>query len=184
MNNFKPVYWLHDNIKLPKTEVEEVISGLKKTNFRLEIKPDTGTISSYHQMFYSRPDYIWKDVYSKIAEDITKSIGIYNSVYYENEFWSQLYYKKGSIHLPHQHNSGNSCISYVHFVKPTKDRCFNFLDNDGNDHAIPEQNEGDLICFPSYMWHRVLNISDEERFVVAGNILIKYQSDDYEFCDK
>ena len=55
-----------------------------------------------------------------------------------------------------------------------------FLDHDGHFFIPEEQNNGDLICFPSYLHHQVLpNKSNTQRFVVAGNIEITYIQQDY-----
>ena len=59
-------------------------------------------------------------------------------------------------------------------TKPTKENNFVFLDNDGKEHGLPEQNEGDLIFFPSYIWHSAKPLKSGRRFVVAGNIEIKF----------
>ena len=182
-NSYQPVYWLHDNIQLPNNEVEEVISEIKNSNFDLLCTRDIGTLSTYHIPFYSRPDNIWKEKYEKIFENIVKNLGLYEGINYTYDFWSQVY-TKHAVHLPHHHYCKVPTISFVHFVKPTKEKCFSFLDNQGNDYVIKEQNEGDLICFPSYLWHRVKNKTDDLRFVVAGNINIVFQQDDYVFSNK
>ena len=178
-DTFNPPYWYHKNIKFPEDEINEVISELKKTNFNLLNKLDKGVISSYHVHSYIRPDNIWKKNYKEIVKGIIKNIGIYHTCKYTYEFWSQ-FYNKIAIHRPHSHFSGGeTSISFVHFLRPTNDKCFNFLDHNGNDFPVTKESKGDILCFPSYLWHRVINNSDEERFVVAGNIYINYQTDDY-----
>ena len=42
-----------------------------------------------------------------------------------------------------------------------------------NNTYTPKQDQGDLIIFPSYVWHEVLpNETNAKRFVVAGNLWI------------
>ena len=173
---YKPLYWYYGNVKFPDTEVEQVINELIKLGDEL-IKREEA-ISSYYLKLHSRPDKIWQTRYQKIIEDLTKSIGIESTTKYEWEYWSQLYFHKNR-HRAHNHCNGTPTISFVHFIKPTEDNQFVFLDNDGNDHVIPEQCEGDIVFFPSYLWHRVLPLKSGSRFVVAGNIEITYIQQDY-----
>ena len=118
----------------------------------------------------------WSD--EKIVEDITKSVGIYYKVKYQYVYWSQLY-EKGMIHKPHHHASLDSemktDISWVHFLDVPKQKCFRFTDMKGNILIPNEQNSGDIICFPSWVWHEVLpNKTNMKRLVISGNIKITH----------
>ena len=59
-----------------------------------------------------------------------------------------------------------------------------FIENDythifGDNFLVPnEQSSGDIIVFPSWVWHEVLpNKSNEERIVISGNISVTYYDD-------
>ncbi len=184
---FKPLYWYHGNVKFPDTEVEKIISDLTKLGDHiksvLEKSINAGyfresSISSYYLDFKERPDQVWQPRYNEIVEEITKSIGIQSSTTYQWGFWTQLYFAN-DYHAAHTHHNGRDAISFVHFIEPTKENNFVFLDNDGNEHVIPEQNEGDIICFPSYIWHKVKPLKSGRRFAVAGNIEITYIEKDF-----
>ena len=168
-----PFYSYYGNVKFPDTEVDQVIKEM------MAIKPWNGdTYSSYHLATIIRPDKIWQPRYSEIIENLTKSLGIEKTSKYNWDYWSQLYYPKNK-HYAHSHWSGPSTISFVHFIEPNTENSFRFLDNDGNDYVVPEQNKGDLIFFPSYIWHRVKALKSGRRIVVAGNIEITYVTTEY-----
>ena len=100
---------------------------------------------------------------------------VYTTCRYSYDYWSQ-YYRKNIGHHCHHHARGDinafGQLSWVHFLRPTKDKPFVFLDRTGNTYT-PKQDKGDLIIFPSYVWHEVLpNETNAKRFVVAGNLWI------------
>ena len=107
-------------------------------------------------------------------------------VKYEYQYWAQLYFKNNK-HTPHQHARKiheeprqweEVIMSWVHFLDVPKQKYFRFLDNDGNFLVPNEQSSGDIIVFPSWVWHEVLpNKSNEERIVISGNISVTYYDD-------
>jgi len=110
-----------------------------------------------------------------IIDDITKKVGIYHLSKYDYFFWSQLYLING-YHGPHNHAGGkgidiNAHISWVHFLDVPEQKCFRFTDTKGNILIPDEQSNGDIICFPNWVWHEVVPLkTDYLRLVVAGNI--------------
>ena len=117
------------------------------------------------KVLYIKNEEGWEK--DKQHEKITKCI---KNVEYKHTFWAQLY-QKGMLHAPHHH--GEDDISWVHFLNVPEEKLFRFTDTDGNVFVPKEQNNGDIICFPSWLWHEVLpNETDEERLVTAGNIKI------------
>lgn len=170
---FKPLYWYYGNVKFPDTEVEQVINELIRLSDHLRLFMEEEAISSYYLDIKDRPDKVWQPRYHEIVENLTKSIGIQSTSRYVWDYWTQLYFPKDH-HPPHTHHSKSSTLSFVHFIEPTKENNFVFLDNDGNEHVLPEQSKGDIICFPSYVWHRVKPLKSGRRFAVAGNIEITY----------
>lgn len=171
---YKPPYWFYKNIKFPEKEIDQVIDGVIKKNEEL-IRRDEPLLSSYFFKFHERPDKIWRDKYHTIMEGITKEMGMFSTTKYVFEYWSQLYYKNVG-HPSHHHvdpeRSSLGEISWVHFHRTPKEKCFMFVDHNGQVFTPEEQNDGDIICFPNYLWHQVFpNKNDSQRFVCAGNLL-------------
>ena len=86
------------------------------------------------------------------------------------------------MHRAHHHadvdDNLDTIISWVHFIDVPKQKLFRFTDTTGNFFVPEEQNEGDIICFPSWVWHEVLpNNSNERRVVLAGNITVTHYDD-------
>ena len=171
---FTPPYYNHSNIKFPDEEISSVMSDYKtKVPF---VKDNYTSFFPYGP----NPELIWQKNYSAIIADIMSNIGLQTTTRYSYHLWGQLYLK-GNNHFPHHHfhpvpnSSDNSAISFVHFIKPVDETLFRFLNLKG-DEVIPEnQKEGDIIIFPSWLWHTAFpNESNEERFIVAGNINITY----------
>ena len=179
---YNPPYWFHDNIKFSDKQIQELKDDLNKAG---DEKYDTGksNISSYFLKFGDTGNYKayknmnldkkFNEVYYKVVESITKNVGIYHRVKYYYSYWSQLY-KKDMKHVPHHHAGSNEIISWVHFLDEKKKKCFRFTDTRGNTLYPDEQSNGDIICFPAWVWHEAVpHNSDHERLVIAGNILIK-----------
>ena len=111
-----------------------------------------------------------KDFYQNIVDEIAKQQTFYNYSKIEYEFWVQMYSDTGQ-HSGHTHFgiNKNTIISWVHFLKVPNVDCFRFTD--GTNHLTPQQNEGDLLVFPSYCRHQVIqHNTNTTRIVVAGNI--------------
>ena len=63
-------------------------------------------------------------------------------------------------------------LSWVHFVKVPEQKCFYFSGD--KKHYPVHQKAGDLLVFPSYLYHGVDERKNlEERFVIVGNIILK-----------
>ena len=177
---FKPPYWYHDNIKFPDEEIKILkseIDGLREQKFA----KGNQHISTFLLEKYERPESKYLDSYKKIVEDITKNVGIYYKITYDVSFWTQLY-DKGMSHNPHHHAMINpdweSTISWVHFLDVPEQKCFRFTDTRGNTLVPDEQSNGDIICFPSWVWHEVIpNESNMRRLVTSGNIKVTHYDD-------
>ena len=175
--SFKPPYWYQGNIKSSNDEIKFLkseIDLLGETKFA----KNNMHISTFFIEQHQRPEKKYVEVYKEIVEDITKSVGIFHKVTYDVSFWTQLY-DKGMTHNPHHHALINtdweSAISWVHFLDVPVQKCFRFTDTMGNTLIPNEQNNGDIICFPSWVWHEVLpNYSNMRRLVTSGNIKITH----------
>lgn len=113
-----------------------------------------------------------KGFYQNIVDEIAKQQAFYNNSKIQYEFWVQLY--TGTGHHPAHTHFGinrNTIVSWVHFLKMPNVDCFRFTD--GTNHLIPQQAEGDLLVFPPYCKHQVIqHNTDANRIVVAGNITL------------
>ena len=175
---FKPPYWYHDNVEFSYDDLKELIfdialSGLSAGN--------NNHYSTYFLNENQRPDKKYNDLYSTIVRSIVENVGVYNKVKYKCTYWTQLY-EKGMKHNPHHHahldRSMGSEISWVHFLDVPKQKCFRFTDTKGNILIPKEQNSGDIICFPSWVWHEVIpNQTSVRRIVISGNITFTHYDD-------
>ena len=184
---FKPPYWYHDNIKFSDDEIKILKSEMSnKSEFLSKNDPIKDQVTTFYVDQRIRTEKKFNSRYDQIVEDIVKNVGLYRMVRYEYAYWAQLYFQNHK-HNPHQHARKINeearkweevIMSWVHFLDVPKQKCFRFLDNDGNFLVPDEQSSGDIIVFPSWVWHEVLpNKSNEERIVISGNIAVKYYDD-------
>ena len=172
---FAPPYWNHTNIKFPEEEMDIVISQLKK----LPSKKHKNFTSLHYAD--AHPEKIWEEEYKLILADLLTEVGIHEVSRYSYNYWSQ-YYIQNSSHNIHNHYCPypKNDLTFIHFLKVTDTSLFRFVNLKGEHFTPPKQNEGDFICFPSWVWHEVIpNETDQERLVVVGNIQIN-NMDKYE----
>ena len=158
------------NYNIPKDEIDSLVSDLKKDDrsFGKEIK----FYSSYYLPVSERPEKRLTSVYNDIITKGSKQLGLFNRADLAVPFWMQVYPKDGGAHKFHMHFCGQEILSWVHFLRPSSKKCFYFIDSDGKQ-IYPHQNEGDFIMFPAWAMHGVdPNTDDEDRCVVAGNIIL------------
>lgn len=171
MNKFVPPHWNPNNVKFPDKDIDEMI-GLFK-----EIVPKQ---NHNYSSFWNKcnPEVKWLPRYKEIIKDVLDHIGVHRYSEYTFNYWGQLYLNDdlhGVHHHFHEAVDDKVDLSFVHFVRVDKP-LFRFVNRKG-DYYIPKQEEGDLLWFPSWVWHEVIpNKSDKERFIVAGNISIKYMT--------
>ena len=113
--------------------------------------------------------------YNPKLVEILKLLGLYgkNRLFSFRSIWGQLSKEGIPCYIKdHDHYTNSSDIlSWVHFVKVPKQRCFYFKKGDKKIYP-PTQKAGDFIVFPSYCVHGVNERKNlEERFVVVGNII-------------
>jgi hypothetical protein len=158
------------NYNIPKEEIDSLISDLKKDDrsFGKDIK----FYSSYYLPVSERPEKKITSVYNDIITKGSKQLGLFNRADLTVPFWMQVYPKDCGAHKFHMHFCGQEILSWVHFLRPSSKKCFYFIDSDGKQ-IYPHQNEGDFIIFPAWAIHGVdPNTDDDDRVVVAGNILL------------
>ena len=172
-SKFKPPYWYHDNIKFSDEDINKLKNSLLEEQYNNKNIIEHKTSYNHDPSF--RPDRFLNKYYKNIIDDITKKVGIYHLSKYDYFFWSQLYQING-YHGPHNHTGEkgvdfNADISWVHFLDVPEQKCFRFTDTKGNILVPDEQSSGDIICFPSWVWHEVVPLeTDYLRLVTAGNI--------------
>jgi len=169
---FKPPYWYHDNIKFSDNDIKKLKNSLLDDEYKNKDIEEHKT--SFFHRFDQRPDAFLNSYYKDIVNDITKKIGIYHLSRYDYFYWSQLYQING-LHIPHHHahedKNRGSDISWVHFLDVPEQKCFRFTDMKGNTLVPKKQANGDIICFPSWIWHEVVPLeTDSLQLVTSGNI--------------
>lgn len=172
---FRPPYWSHDNIKIP----DSIINTLKLRLSNVELI-DNHKSSYWMNREYAekRPDEFLNERYDIIVEDIVKNVGVFNESTYAYTYWTQLYDHGNNIG-PHNHVD-KKCpadISWVHFLDVPDQKCFRFTDTQGNTLVPDNQSNGDIICFPSWLWHETIP-TDEQRLIVSGNISLSFDDVD------
>ena len=173
-SKFKPPYWYHDNIQIPNHEVNKIKSIINNAPIEELLDPDKKYLTTY--FYLEKIDTFFDNFYDKLSVEIMKSIGLFDKTKYEMDYWSQFYHKE-MTHAPHNHAStipeDDADISWVHFVDVPDQKCFRFTDTKNNFLIPEEQSNGDIICFPSWLWHEAIpNKTDKDRLVIAGNITI------------
>lgn len=148
-------------------------------NVKDQIKNDTTTydpLLKYHTTYFSdkesRPELLFLDYYSNIIQNVTEDLSLFHRSNYIFPFWAQLYTNRSKKFSEHDHFSGNEILSWIHFLTQSSNKCLYFVDSRGNK-IYPDQNKGDFIVFPSWVMHGVDSPSDNERFVIAGNVNLK-----------
>ena len=128
--------------------------------------------TSFRSDLDEKPENVLTKKYAIILNNLVRDFGFYNVSQFYHVIWSQLYPPKTGKHDPHSHFNNYTLFSWVHFIRPTKEKHFYFLDSDNNK-SYPDQEKDKFIVFPSWKRHGVdVNKTEEERFVIAGNLLV------------
>lgn len=164
------ILW-HGNFPLADETVDPLVQRVKSISESRD-KADK-LYSSYYLRNESRPEKILAPLYEEIIKGVTIDLGVYHRSQYKIPFWLQVYAPGlESEHGYHDHFDADTQISWVHFIRPTKEKRFCFVDSNGKKTVPEQQNEGDFIVFPSWAGHQVEpNTSNEERVIIAGNIM-------------
>lgn len=163
-NEVNYILW-KSNFKFSNKKVEDISTFLNNNNI----------LSSCYTTYNT--DIVYDGIvefYSTIHETLMKKLGLYHRSKYEWHFWMQMYNNSTDGHLDHDHFSGREFLSWVHFIKTPNQKCFYFVDSEGNKVYPDTQNDGDFICFPSWVYHGVDKVVEDNinRIVSAGNISI------------
>jgi hypothetical protein len=154
---------------LPEETILQIINIVKNEKFL--------TPQKLYSTYYSKDDPIQSySYYDPIIKEMMCDIGLYHISQYEWHSWVQLYNNTTSGHNCHHHFDGSELISWVHFIRAPKQKCFYFMDSYGNKIYPEQQSNGDFICFPSWRLHGADGVNGEnfDRIIVAGNVGIYY----------
>lgn len=156
------------NVQLDRECLEKIKNKIKENHFI-----ENEFYTSYTELS-NNYEFI-KPFYSDVVENIIKKLGLYHISQYDWEYWIQMYNSNTDSHTIHNHFSGSEIISWVHFVKTTGQKCFYFNGENKTKFYPEDQNDNDLIVFPSYLFHGVDPIiqKNKNRIVVAGNIFLR-----------
>ena len=158
------------NKTIPKDTIDPIVSDIKKDD--RSFRKEENFYSSYHLPVKDRPEEKLSPLYNDIILEGVTKLGLSGRSDLTVPYWMQIYEKGGGGYGFHMHFTGQEIISWVHFIRPTSKKCFYFIDGTGHQ-TYPHQHEGDFIMFPSWMMHGVdPNTEDEDRCVVAGNIIV------------
>ena len=183
-----------ENYQELNIELENYILNLKKKDEKGQKKSNAG---GWHSHNFDLTNDNTAKKFAKIFEKFYKKVIIdemgwkYNSDRVKIEGMWSIINKKGSFNI--QHNHPNAYLSSAYYVKhPEKSGSIKFFDpREQKSIRYPkikkygelsaatveiEPKEGDLLIFPSYLYHAVAeNLSEENRIIISFNIDIKYK---------
>ena len=176
------------------TELENYNLNLKKKDEKGQRKSNAGGWHSHN--FDLTNDNTAKKI-AKIFENFYKKVIInemgwkYDSNRVNIEGMWSIINKKGSFNI--QHNHPNAYLSSAYYVRhPEKSGSIKFFDpREQKSIRYPKikkygeisaatveiaPKEGDLLIFPSYLYHAVAeNLSEQDRIIISFNVDIKYK---------
>jgi uncharacterized protein (TIGR02466 family) len=182
-----------ENYQKLNTELENYILNLRKKDEKGQKKSNAG---GWHSQFFDLNNDNTAKKFAKISEEFYKKVIInemgwkYDSNKVKMEAMWSIINKKGSFNI--QHNHPNAYLSSAYYVRhPEKSGSIKFFDpreqknirypkikNYTDISAVITEitpKEGDLLIFPSYLYHSVgENLSEDDRIIVSFNIDIDY----------
>ena len=182
-----------ENYQKLNTELENYILNLRKKDEKGQKKSNAGGWHSHN--FDLNNDNAAKK-FAKIFEEFYKKVIInemgwkYDSNKVKMDAMWSIINKKGSFNI--QHNHANAYLSSAYYVRhPEKSGSIKFFDpreqknirypkikNYTDISAVITEitpKEGDLLIFPSYLYHSVgENLSEDDRIIVSFNVDVDY----------
>ena len=183
-----------ENYQELNIELENYILNLKKKDEKGQKKSNAG---GWHSHNFDLTNDNTAKKFAKIFEKFYKKVIIsemgwkYNSDKVKIEGMWSIINKKGSFNI--QHNHPNAYLSSAYYVKhPEKSGSIKFFDpREQKSIRYPKikkygelsaatveiaPKEGDLLIFPSYLYHAVAeNLSEQDRIIISFNVDIKYK---------
>tara|TARA_Y100000590_G_scaffold339040_1_gene386440 strand:- start:6395 stop:7003 length:609 start_codon:yes stop_codon:yes gene_type:complete len=182
-----------ENYEKLNNELEKYILNLKKKDEKGQTKSNAGGWHSDNFDIVNDPvakkfANVFEKYYKKVIID---EMGWkYDSNLTKMEAMWSIINKKGSFNI--QHNHANAYLSSAYYVRyPENSGVIKFYDpRDQKNIRYPKiknytelsaqiveikPKEGDLLIFPSYLYHSVAkNLSEKDRIIISFNIDIKY----------
>jgi hypothetical protein len=167
---FNPIFW-YDDIEIDEDLLSDAVEIVKDMGDELRCPTQKFTTTYF---IHDRPEYIFQQFYHSIINDVLNDTALSERMDYHINFWMQIYDSTISKeHSVHDHFTTSEIFSWVHFVRPTQQKCFFYVDTKGNK-TYPDQYQNRFIVFPSWLQHGVDPLDGEtmqERVVIAGNVL-------------
>ena len=183
-----------ENYKQINKELLNYILELQKKDKKGQKKSNAG---GWHSHNFDLTNDNTAKKFAKIFEKFYKKVIIsemgwkYNSDKVKIEGMWSIINKKGSFNI--QHNHPNAYLSSAYYVRhPEKSGSIKFFDpREQKSIRYPKikkygelsaatveiaPKEGDLLIFPSYLYHAVTeNLSEQDRIIISFNVDIKYK---------
>ena len=154
---------------------QDILKGIRKH------KKVKDTMYGKHWTGYYKTDEgVYQDtellkLYTPKLVEILKKIKLYGTgIFSYSSICGQLAKEGVPCYIKelNHYNHPKQMLSWVHFIKVPEQKCFYFC-KDGNKAYPVHQKSGDLLVFPSYLYHGVDERKNlEERFVIVGNIIM------------
>ncbi len=166
-----------DNRKLPDDIHTELICRIErqhsdKKRFYSSYIENKKVTEGYEDVFAD----LLLPYYGDIIAEMMRNLGMWKHSRYYFNIWAQRYSSENiNTHEPHAHFSGNEIISFNHIIDASKDKCFYFIDDDGNKTYPGEQKSGDIFAWPPWRMHGVDYVKDDNvnRLIIAGNVMLE-----------
>ncbi len=154
-----------DNKKLPNNLYKKILN---------RIEEDYSNRKKFYTSYKSRVDFtdLLVPYYGNVIEEIMKDLGMFKRSTYNANLWVQMYNSQTTTHEPHQHFTGSEIISFNHIIDASPEKCFYFLNDDGDKIYPGEQKSGDIFAWPPWRIHGVEN-AKSHRLIIAGNIMLR-----------
>ena len=162
------ILW-NTNFNLDEDILKDVVS--KVTSDPQCEAADLGLHSTYFvPRIEDRAEVTFVEHYKNAIGEGLTALGLQHRCSYVFDHWLQVYGEGNVGHGAHDHYSNRTVISWVHFLNPSEDKAFHFIDSNHNK-VYPQQNAGDFIMFNPWMLHGV-EPCPAGRYVIAGNVHI------------
>ena len=155
------------NKKIPNDLYKQIVS---------RIEEDYSNRKEFYTSYDDKSKVDFTDLlvpyYGNVIEEIMKDLGMYKRSTYNYNLWVQMYNSQTTTHEPHQHFTGSEIISFNHIIDASPEKCFYFLNDDGDKIFPGEQKSGDIFAWPPWRIHGVKN-AKSHRLIIAGNIMLR-----------
>jgi|TARA_B100000427_G_C15315259_1_gene510081 hypothetical protein len=172
MNKINPIIW-YDNVPIDEELLSDTINSVKQGD--VEYRHGDSYYTSYfkQQDNQNGADSIFERYYAGVVNRLMIDLGLEGRSTYSIATWMQVYdtQTRNSMRV-HDHWGGGELVSWVHFVRPSVNKLFYFIDSNGKKLYPDVQNKDDFIVFPPFLQHGVDPNNDSERVIIAGNVML------------